>query len=430
MTISEIVTGADYDFAIASVNADVVNFLEIPAEQMSQLQASGGVDAVVLLDGDDASIDNDEDRIYFGNTGQDTLMGAGGSDTLAAGQGDDIVYGGIDGDWLFGNLNADRLYGDAGDDTIFGGQDTDILVGDAGNDVLSGDRGDDTLRGGDGDDTLIGGGGSDRFFLEAKEGTDIIADFDLLRDALQLPNGVRFTDIEVQARSDTQTAIVLGSKTLAVLENITASELNGTYFVTAGLFQNNTNVTVTEDALIVNSDGIPNHPTGTFPDNGDSNGDGEPDNPTAILPQNYQFSIPLSPTLAATPTEVGALPVGTPIGVGLNGIPFYGPIAAEGGDVTQAEVFDFANGHPDASGAYHYHQNPILLQQSLGGSSANVIIGYAFDGFPIYGINGENGQPPTDLDRFNGHEAADGEYHYHMTKNFPYILGGYRGVVS
>lgn len=421
MTISEIVTGADYDFAIASTIADTVNLLELPAEQMSQLQASGGVDAIVLLDGDDMGTDDDAARIYFGNAGNDTLYGMGGSDTLASGRNDDVLYGGIDGDLLFGNLDADRLYGDDGDDLLFGGQQNDIVIGDAGNDLVSGDRGDDTLRGGDGIDTLTGGGGSDRFMLEIDRGTDTITDFEPLADAMQLPNAIRASDIDVQATGETQTTIALGSRVLAVLENVAASELTGANFVTAGLFQNNTNVTVTDTAIVVNSGGVPNHPTGSFPN---------ADNPSAVLPQQYQFQLPLSPRFAATPTEVEALPRGTAIGVGINGVPFYAPLTPDGQDVTQVERFDFANGHPDAQGAYHYHTNPILLQQSVGGSNVNAILGYAFDGFPIYGIADENGAPPSDLDRFNGHEGAEGRYHYHITESFPYIIGGYRGVVS
>ncbi|MBP0001608.1 MAG: YHYH protein [Cyanobacteria bacterium SID2] len=429
MTFAEIIPGAEFDFAIATVESDIITFANLSTDLVSQLQASGGVDAVVLLGGDDTATDDDSGRIYFGNAGNDTLSGLGGSDTMASGQNDDIVFGGNDGDILFGNLNADRLYGDDGDDLIFGGQDNDIVVGDGGNDLVSGDRGDDTLRGGDGTDTLTGGGGSDRFLLEVNRGTDTITDFEPLADAMQLPNAVTVNDIQIQALSDTQTAIALGNTTLAILENVSASEITGANFVTTGLFRDSASVTFTDTAMVVTSTAIPTHPTGAFPDFSDSNSDGQPDNPTAISPQNLQFSIPLTPTVDDTPTDVNSLPTGA-IGIAINGVPFYGPFNDSGQNAVDTEVFDFANGHPDAQGVYHYHQNPILLQQQIGGSSVNRIIGYAFDGYPIYGINGEDGQPPTDLDQFNGHEGPDGTYHYHITENFPYILGGYRGVVS
>ena len=58
------------------------------------------------------------------------------------------------------------------------------------------------------------------------------------------------------------------------------------------------------------------------------------------------------------------------------------------------------------------------------------MIGYAFDGYAIYGPNGEDGKPPTDLDECNGHTDPVRGYHYHVTNKFPYIIGGYHGVVE
>ena len=53
-----------------------------------------------------------------------------------------------------------------------------------------------------------------------------------------------------------------------------------------------------------------------------------------------------------------------------------------------------------------------------------------FDGFAIYGPNGEDGKPPGDLDECNGHSDKERGYHYHVTEKAPYILGGYRGEVE
>jgi hypothetical protein len=58
------------------------------------------------------------------------------------------------------------------------------------------------------------------------------------------------------------------------------------------------------------------------------------------------------------------------------------------------------------------------------------LIGYAFDGFAVYGPNDTKGKPPTDLDDCNGHADEDRGYHYHVTAKFPYILGAYRGEVE
>ena len=56
------------------------------------------------------------------------------------------------------------------------------------------------------------------------------------------------------------------------------------------------------------------------------------------------------------------------------------------------------------------------------------LIGYAFDGYAI--PNSDGGKPPADLDECNGHTDPTRGYHYHVTAGFPYILGGYRGVVE
>ena len=54
-------------------------------------------------------------------------------------------------------------------------------------------------------------------------------------------------------------------------------------------FTDNVKVTFTKTHMIVESDGIPNHKTGEFPN---------ADNPNRILPQHYRFMIPLKPRVA------------------------------------------------------------------------------------------------------------------------------------
>lgn len=53
-------------------------------------------------------------------------------------------------------------------------------------------------------------------------------------------------------------------------------------------------------------------------------------------------------------------------------------------NVFEGASFDASGGHPAPNGAYHYHQNPALLS-SADSTVHSPIIGYAFDGFPIYG---------------------------------------------
>jgi hypothetical protein len=116
--------------------------------------------------------------------------------------------------------------------------------------------------------------------------------------------------------------------------------------------------------------------------------------------------------------------------VALNGIPFYNPKDRFGRDAGKYEVTDDCCGHPDEKGRYHYHVYPRCIHTSFADPAGehSPLIGYAFDGYGIYGPNGEAGKPPTDLDTCNGHSDPVRGYHYHVTRKFPYILGGYHGV--
>jgi hypothetical protein len=187
----------------------------------------------------------------------------------------------------------------------------------------------------------------------------------------------------------------------------------------AKYFRRNVTAEVTEKYLIVHSDGIPDHETGPFPN---------AHNPNTIRKQHYVFKIPLHPVRAEKTTK---LPMG-PIGVAINGVPFYNPYTAEGKDAAKNEVFDECCGHPDPMGRYHYHIYPKCIHTSFSDPAGehSPLIGYAWDGYGIYGPNSEGGKMPTDLDECNGHTDVERGYHYHVTRKFPYILGAYRGVVE
>ncbi|HZZ28045.1 MAG TPA: YHYH protein, partial [Pirellulales bacterium] len=199
----------------------------------------------------------------------------------------------------------------------------------------------------------------------------------------------------------------------------TSAPLKGSSDAHQNLFSSNVQVSFTDKYLIIKSDGIPNHPHGNFPNK---------DNPNTIRKQDYTFYIPLNPKPAAKPTKT---PFG-PIGVAINGIPFYNQYNAEGGDAVKLEVFDSCCGHPDPQGRYHYHKYPVCVKSPFKDPEGehSPLIGYAFDGYAIYGPNGEDGKPPTDLDECNGHTDSVRGYHYHVTANYPYILGAYHGIVE
>jgi len=182
--------------------------------------------------------------------------------------------------------------------------------------------------------------------------------------------------------------------------------------------------------LVIKSQGYPNHPTAIFPNSG---------NPNTIRVQDFTFRLPLEPRPAA---DVTRLPMG-PIGTALNGVVFFNPFEQGGMNAVAgySEVWlDSCCGHPQQTGVYHYHKYPTCVKSPFAddGRRHSPIIGFAFDGFPIYGPYESDGRmardlapdaPVAALDVCNGHADPDRGYHYHVTPGrFPYVLGGYRGI--
>lgn len=53
--------------------------------------------------------------------------------------------------------------------------------------------------------------------------------------------------------------------------------------------------------------------------------------------------------------------------------------------VAHADEMDSGNGHPDPNKVYHNHSNPVQLCDVYTGTEHSPIIGWSFDGWPIYG---------------------------------------------
>ncbi len=157
-------------------------------------------------------------------------------------------------------------------------------------------------------------------------------------------------------------------------------------------------------------------------------------NPNRIAAVNYTFKIPKAPKAA---TNHSATP-GGPIGVSLNGVPFFNQYAAMNSPLTnEINSFDQYNGHPQQQGSYHYHVEPTYLTTTKGKSA---LLGFLLDGFPVYGPT-ESGAAVTNaaLDAYHGHthatlEFPNGIYHDHITTADPYLNGsgfyGTAGTVS
>jgi hypothetical protein len=182
------------------------------------------------------------------------------------------------------------------------------------------------------------------------------------------------------------------------------------------------NVQYSSSFVYVTTNGIPAYPTGPFLDG----------NPSQATDQNAIFKFPLSPT-----QNTGSLTAttGGNIGVFINGVALFdyrdgvawnsttnalcggpgnppcpgGPTATQvwNRDAVLAERpgFDCSKGHP-AMGNYHHHQNPSAFKLDLqvlsticnlydsdglytiDSNQHSPLIGYAYDGFPIYGAYG------------------------------------------
>ena len=152
-------------------------------------------------------------------------------------------------------------------------------------------------------------------------------------------------------------------------------------------------------------------------------------NPSVIEEQLITFKIPLHPKQATTSQQT---PLG-PMGISLNGVPFFNQYAAGRAVLTTEKVsFDEYGGHPQMQGQYHYHVEPTWLTKNKG---EDALLGFLLDGFPVYGPM-ENGKTisNSDLDSYHGHTSAtadypNGIYHYHITSADPYINGsGFYGT--
>jgi YHYH protein len=230
------------------------------------------------------------------------------------------------------------------------------------------------------------------------------------------------------------------------------------------------------DFRVLESNGLPGHAIGDFPNRHD---------PVAVRPQSHKLRMPAKPIQNEKPLPINMWW----FGVAVNGVPFdpSGPFwNSDASAGWQFEVLhpansialgiDRNNAHTQGGGMYHYHGMPsglLASLMSLDPSRRMMLVGYAADGFPIYGpespespddlkspirrlrssyrlldikrANGPLGKPDGrfcedhiyepgfgDLDECNGRfgctpEFPNGTYYYVITDSFPFIPRLYRG---
>ncbi|HHZ65432.1 MAG TPA: YHYH protein [Flavobacteriales bacterium] len=150
-------------------------------------------------------------------------------------------------------------------------------------------------------------------------------------------------------------------------------------------------VCYSSSTVYIRAEGLPAYQAGPWA--------GNPNVPSA---QGYTFMFP------RTPQQESGTKTGTPIvgpeAVAVNGVVMYGygdgksynpmnsmnePMGAgvwnSDAWLSEGSSMDATGaGHPDMNGNYHYHATPIQLYSDAG-TAHSPIVGFAFDGFPIYG---------------------------------------------
>lgn len=150
------------------------------------------------------------------------------------------------------------------------------------------------------------------------------------------------------------------------------------------------------------------------------------------LPQPYfgenAWRIPLQPVVATHPLSAKSHFFRGAIALAANGVPIFNPIKNDGRtDTLLAGELDIFGGHCGRGDDYHYHIAPTHLQEIIGKENP---VAYALDGYAIYGYTEPDGSAVAGLDEFNGHSTPELGYHYHATKTYPYLNGGFHGEVA
>lgn len=195
-------------------------------------------------------------------------------------------------------------------------------------------------------------------------------------------------------------------------------------------FSDNVTVTCSDTHATLTSNTYPDHEmmtgiTGT--------------NEQVPVPAEYGAPIILEPELSGTPLTRDAA-----LGVAVNGVPIYDYTG--GGEMSEADLahhqaqhdtlqtgqLDVCGGHAGRGDDYHYHVAPTCMIDQMENAGADAIIGWAFDGFPIYGDANPDGSIIAEgvLDVCNGQSDDIFGYRYHTSQDAPYIVQCLMGTVS
>ncbi|MEJ6509150.1 MAG: YHYH protein [Octadecabacter sp.] len=200
--------------------------------------------------------------------------------------------------------------------------------------------------------------------------------------------------------------------------------------VEAAGFSDSVAVTCSDSHATLTSDTYPDHDmmtgiTGT--------------NEQVPIPTDYGAPIILAPQFDGTPLTRDAA-----LGVVVNGVPIYdytggGEMSVDDlshhqiqHDTLQTGQLDVCGGHAGRGDDYHYHVAPTCMIEQMENAGPDAIIGWAFDGFPIYGDTNPDGSAIAEgaLDVCNGQIDDTFGYRYHTSPDAPYIVQCLMGAVA
>ena len=161
---------------------------------------------------------------------------------------------------------------------------------------------------------------------------------------------------------------------------------------------------------------------------------------TGIVATNEQIPVPAPGYYAPIKFNPGftgeLLTRDSSLAVAVNGIPIFD--YSSGGEMSSDELYhyherqdtihlkqlDICGGHTGRGDDYHYHELPRCMLEQMANKDENPIIGWGFDGFPLYANNNPDGTPiePGTLDVCNGQPDPVYGYRYHTSDQPPYII--------
>jgi hypothetical protein len=166
----------------------------------------------------------------------------------------------------------------------------------------------------------------------------------------------------------------------------------------------------------------------TYPDHAKMDGITGTNDQVPVPAAGYRSPVRLAPTKAARPTSIDAA-----LGVAVNGVPIY-DYSSQGAldpsvydarfDTVLTGELDRCGGHSGRGDDYHYHASPSCMIAAMANRGPAAILGWAFDGYPIFGDTNPDGSAirEGELDVCNGKPDATFGFRYHTSRRHPYIV--------